>query len=145
MKINHLTGKVERGLVDSETKAAFERLLGGVAWMDITRADLAVYVQALQRRGSAPRTVDRTRINLVLRYMQRHLVGVMYRKIKPLLKLLGDSDSAFRAQEEECSRLALRGLAVLLMDDKSGGKSQSSSRDASTGAPPPPRLLMMLT
>ena len=59
-------------LVDEEMKASFDSLLGGVAWVVITRGDVAVYVQALQRRGSAPRVLDCRRINLVVRYLQRH-------------------------------------------------------------------------
>ena len=75
------------------------------------------------------------RVNLVLRDMERHRVGILYRKNKPPFKLLGYSDSAFRAQEEEASGLALRGLAVLLINDKPGGKQHSSIGDANIGVP----------
>ena len=50
-------------------------------------------------------------------------------------RLLGYYDSALRAREEESSGLALRGLAVLSMNDKSGGKQHSSTDNASIGVP----------
>ena len=80
-----------------ETRAAFESLFGGVAWMVSTRADVAVYVQALQRRGSGPRVVDCRRLNLVLRYLKRQLVGIRYAHVPAPHRLVGLYESAFRS------------------------------------------------
>ena len=104
----------EEDLVPEELHAKFSSLLGVVAWTVLTRADLAVYVQALQRRGAGPRLVDLRRLNLVLRYLKRHKVGIWSCKVPEPWRLTGFSDSAFRVQENESSGLALRGLAVLL-------------------------------
>ena len=97
-----------------ELAEAFYSLLGGVAWTVLTRGDVAVYVQALQRRGANPRVKDCYRLNMVLRYLKRHKVGLLFRKMDGELKLVGFTDAAFRAQVEESSGLALRGLAVVL-------------------------------
>ena len=52
-------GKTEdETLVDEALKESFSSLLGGVAWTALSGAESAVYIQALQRRGSKPRYVD---------------------------------------------------------------------------------------
>ena len=48
-------GKEEKVLCDTELHDAYRPVLGAVAWIVLTRAELAVYVQALQRRAHAPR------------------------------------------------------------------------------------------
>ena len=62
-----LVGRDDPEGVDDEAMAALESLFGGVAWMVLTRAGVAVYVQALQRRSSGARVVDCRRLDLVLR------------------------------------------------------------------------------
>ena len=107
----------ELDTVDDLTHNLYRKILGEVAWTMLTRADLAVYVQALQRRGAKPRVVDCRRINLVVRYLKRHATGIFYPKLAQPWRLVGISDSAFRAQEDESTGLALRGLTVLLSTD----------------------------
>lgn len=83
----------------------------------MTRADLAVYVQALQMRCAGPRCLDVRRRNLVLRYLRRHRISILYGTVPQPWRIVGYSDSAFRAQEDESSGLALRGLAAVLTTD----------------------------
>ena len=64
--------KDEEGLCDIALHDAYRSVLGAVAWIVLTRAELAVYVQALQRRAHAPRIEDCKRLNVVIRYMERH-------------------------------------------------------------------------
>ena len=120
LKLATLKGKPDDEQVDALFIEAFQRLLGGAAWTVLTRADVAVYIQALQRRGHVPRVCDCRRLNLVIRYLQRHRIGIRYLRMPERVKLLGFTDSAFRAQEGESSGLALRGLAVLLTPDVPG-------------------------
>ena len=54
MLTNRTTGEFEQDEVGVETKPSYGSFFGGVDWMVITRADLAVYVQALQRRERHP-------------------------------------------------------------------------------------------
>ena len=49
----------------------FRSCIGAIAWAVLSRADIAVYVQVLQRRGHAPRVVDIKRCNLVIRFLRR--------------------------------------------------------------------------
>ena len=97
-------------------------LLGAVAWTVLTRAELAVYVQALQRRAHAPRIKDCKRLNVVIRYMKRHKCGLKSIALKHPLKLVAFTDAAFKAQPEESTGLALRGLAAVLEEDDGGAK-----------------------
>ena len=69
-------GAVDEKEVEGQMKEQYHSLLGGVAWTVITRADILVYVQALQRRGAAPRNVDCRRLNLVVRYLKKHPTGL---------------------------------------------------------------------
>ena len=108
-------GKTEdEALVDETLKESFSSLLGGVAWTALSRAESAVYIQALQRRGSKPRYVDCKKINTLVRYLKRHKIGIWYGLFSGKVRLLPFTDSAFKAQEDEGNGLALRGLAVLL-------------------------------
>jgi hypothetical protein len=104
-------------LASSTLHAQYMTLLGGCAWCILTRADCAVYVQALQRRAHCPRLTDCRRLNLVVRYMKRVPVTLMYQRITGPLRLLCFSDAAFKAQEDESSGLALRGLIVLVIGE----------------------------
>ena len=105
-------------LVDEEMHEAYSSLLGGVAWLALTRADVAVWTQALQRRGHAPRHVDCYRLNKVLSWIKRHPLGIMYRRIEcERVRILGFTDAAYKTQPDDNTALALRGLAVLLAPD----------------------------
>ena len=50
-------------------------VFGVVVWTVLTRAELAAYVQALQRRAHAFRIHDCTRPNFAIRNMKRHKCG----------------------------------------------------------------------
>ena len=103
--------------VNDEASCAFSSLLGGVAWLCLTNVAIAVYVQALQRHGKAPRGQDLKRLNLALRWAKKHRVGILFRKVKGPLRLVAISDAAFKAVPDEASGLALRGAIVLLCSD----------------------------
>ena len=58
--------------------------------------------------------MDLKRLNVVLRFLKRQKVGIMYGKVEAPYRLSGYTDAAFKAQEDESSGLAIRGLAVVL-------------------------------
>ena len=120
LQLGDIRGRDEFELADEDHKSKFDSLLGGAAWTVLTRGDTAIYIQALQRRSAATRIIDLRRLNLVVRYLKRHKIGVKYLYLQGPVRLIGFTDSAFKAQEGESSGLAIRGLAVLLASDKLG-------------------------
>ena len=103
-------------VTEADAIAAYRSLLGGVAWLILTRAEAAVYVQSLQRAGATPTYGHLRRINVLLRYITKETSGLTYKTMQHPLKLVGMSDAAFKAQPEDSAGLALRGLAVLLVE-----------------------------
>ena len=97
--------------------AAYMSLLGAVAWMVNTRADVAIFVGALQRVAKNPRIIDMKRLNTVLKFMKKHQVITLFRKLTLPIKLIAISDSAFKRQDE--SPLACRGSMIALCEDRS--------------------------
>ena len=51
-------------------RGAYRSVLGAVAVTALTKADLAVYIQALQRRAHAPRIQECKRFNLAIKYLR---------------------------------------------------------------------------
>jgi hypothetical protein len=96
--------------------------------MILTRADLAVYVQALQRRASTPRIIDCKRLNLVVRYAKRHKIGIWYERLTGPVRLVCWSDAAFKAMPDEGSGLALRGCCVVLTSEMSKSPTSPDGR-----------------
>ena len=100
-----------------ELRGAYRSVLG-VAWTALTRADLAVYIQALQRRAHAPRIQYCKRLNVVIGCLQRRWCGLRSIQTKHPLNLAAFIDAAFEAQPEEPTGFALRGLAAILCEDR---------------------------
>ena len=80
-----------------------------VALTVLTRVEVAVYVQALQRRAHAARVTDCSRLNVVMRCMQKHKCGLKSVSLRHPLKLVGFTDVASKVQPDEPIGLALRG------------------------------------
>eukprot|EP00971_Amphidinium_carterae_P202416 4016265-Amphidinium_carterae.1 len=68
-------------------------VLGALAWLLQTRADIPVQVQALQRRGSAPRKLDLQRATVLVKYVQAKPVGLWLPALSPPVSLDLFSDS----------------------------------------------------
>ena len=99
---------------------AYRSVLGAVALIVPTRAELAVYVQAQQRRAQAPRITDLKMLNVVIRYTERHKCGLKSVQIQHPVKFTAFTDAAFKATFEEATGLVLRGLAAVLIEDNNG-------------------------
>lgn len=112
--------------VTMEIHAAFRSLLGGVAWMTQTRPDIVVYVSALQRVMAAPLNKHVVALNKVLRYIKSKPLKSVYRAVPNPWKLLVISDSAFKAEDQDC--LAVRsGLIALASKEPVAGTANSGS------------------
>ena len=118
MPLEGLKEMAAEDLVNEAHTSLYMSLLGGVAWMVLTRSDISVYVQALQRRAQTPRVEDCKRLNVVCRYIKRRPRGLRYRKFRKGIPqaIICFSDAAFKALVEESSGLALRGCCILLAE-----------------------------
>lgn len=112
-----LYNKDEGELCDTALHEAYRSVPGALAWAVLTRAELSVYVQVLQRRAHAPRVKDSKRLNLVIEHMKRHKCGLKSVKLSHPLELVGFTDVAFKAQRGELTGFALRGLAATLQEN----------------------------
>ena len=92
--------------------SAYITLLGGLGWVVNSRADVAVFCGALQRCAKSPKYVDMKRLNTVIKYIKKHPVVTLFRKLSGPLRVVAISDSAFRRQDE--SALACRGSMIVL-------------------------------
>ena len=80
--------------------AAYMSLLGGVAWVVNTRTDIAIFVGALQRVAKSPKYVDIKRLNIVLKFLKRHPIKTLFKRLNGPLRIVAISDSAFKRQDE---------------------------------------------
>ena len=100
-----------------ELVTLFMSLLGGLAWLVLTRLDICIYVQCMQRHAQNPRVEDVRKLNRLLRWVQKRPAGIVYFKRKGqelLWRLQAVSDSAFRSLEDNTTGLALRGFVIML-------------------------------
>ena len=106
----------------------FRSLLGAIAWCNMTRCDIMVYVVALQRQAHKPRVMHARRLNAVVRYAQRNPRGIRYAPMKrrpgvtPCQpadpRVLVVSDSSFKKEEDDGH--AMKGVFILLASGGTG-------------------------
>ena len=82
--------------------------------MTQTRADIIVYVAALQRIMAEPRNKHVIALNKMLRYIKRKPLTVTYKAVQNPWKLLVILDSAFKSEDQDC--LAMRSGIIALGD-----------------------------
>ena len=107
----------------TDLHVSFRSLLGAVVWMTQTRADIIVYVPALQRVMAEPRNKHAIALNKVLRYIKRKPLTVTYKAVQNPWKLLLISDSAFKSEDQDC--LAMRSGIIALGDKGPVGTAAS--------------------
>ena len=98
----------DKEVADTPLHEAYRSCLGAIALVVLSRADIAAYVQALQRRGAAPRMIDVKRCDLVIRYFKTCTCGIKAIKVKHMLKIIGFSDAACKALLDEPTGFSLR-------------------------------------
>ena len=98
---------------ESETDN-FNSLLGGLAWLLMSRADISAWIGFLQRLGRKPKRTHLKMINKVLRYCKRNSAIINYRRLpgKPYILLI--ADSAYTTNDDDTECIALRGYFVFL-------------------------------
>ena len=112
-----------------ELQTLFMSLLGGLAWLVLTRVDICIYVQCMQRHTQNPRVEDIKKLNRLLVWVQKRPAGIVYHRYndpKNRWRIQAVSDSAFRSLEDNTTGLALRGFIVILViydETTPGGKS----------------------
>ena len=95
---NLYSGQVDgKPIADTPLHEAVRSCLGAVAWAVLSRPDVVVYVQALQRRGASPMIIYVKRCNLVMRYLRRYKCGIKAICIQHPLNITGFTDAAFKA------------------------------------------------
>ena len=100
----------------------FRSLLGAIAWCNMTRCDIMVYVVALQRQAHKPRVIHARRLNAVVRYAQRNPRAIRYAPMQrqrsgtpcPVAdpRVLIVTDSSFKKEEDDGH--AMKGVFILL-------------------------------
>ena len=68
-------GKGDEAAGDGSCREAYRSIRGAIVWTVLTRVELAVYAQVLQRRVHAPEVTNCKRLNFVIRYMKKHKCG----------------------------------------------------------------------
>ena len=88
----------------------FMSLLGAVAWLVLTRVDIPVYVQALQRATHKATIGHCLKLNKIVRWLRRKECNLTFHSLSGRVRTLVVSDAAFR--REDPSALAMRGAIV---------------------------------
>ena len=97
--------------LDEEHVSKFMSLLGGLSWLIQTRADICVYVTALQRAATKATVAHVIKINKLTKWVRRKQCRLTYnRPTSHEFVLACISDSAFRT--EPGSSVALRGAMI---------------------------------
>ena len=98
----------------------YRSLLGAVAFLLLTRIDVAVFVSALQRWGHAPKIIHVKRLNVLTKWIQVNPKRLVYgsftvrgdRQVVTGVHQRAFSDSAFKKEEQ--TGHCMRGAAYLL-------------------------------
>ena len=112
MSLTSLPSDEESEVTESDLTSAYSSLIGGAAWTNLTRSDVAVHIGYLQRNAHAPRVKHFKALNTVVKWMKRTPCVLKHVAIKPPWSVLVMPDSAFKATEPDC--LAIRACVVVL-------------------------------
>ena len=99
----------------------FRSLLGAAAFATLTRADVCVFIVALQKAAHKSKVKHVKALNRLVRWMQKHPQALVYRPMDGPLCLQTHSDSAFK--KEETTGHALKGTVVMLTSINSSGRT----------------------
>ena len=103
-----------------EVHELYRSLLGAVAFLYLTRADVLVFITACQRHGHAPKVIHVKRLNTILKWIQAHPKRLKYSPFKHQdSHLCVVSDAAFKKEDEKDKAHSLRGTLYLRTDGRS--------------------------
>ena len=99
-------------------------LAGALAWLMVTMPAICIYVAYLQRQCQSPTWGHVRKANRLLRWIRANKArfGTWFRRLRPPLRVVALSDSAFKAQGYR--GLVMRGCVVLLSEV--GGDASSA-------------------
>jgi len=116
-------------LADTSLHKLYMSLLGAVAYTSHTRADVCVFVCALQRHLAKPKVEHVKKLNRLLRWLQRHPRKLVFKSCSQQpMHLRVVSDAAFKRETDD--GYALRGAFFL----RTAGVSKDLSMFTSTPA-----------
>ena len=86
---------------DDDMRQLYMSLVGAMAWLIMTMPAICIYVAFLQRQTQSPTLGHVRRANRVLRWIKRNKgrLGIWFRRLKPPLRVVTLSDSAFNARD----------------------------------------------
>lgn len=99
---------------------AYRSILGGLLWLNRTRADLAAELSQLQRKAASPVIEDLVQANVLLRRAKDFMeAAVLTYKKQPdgPKRLVVDPDSSFNAKDDPKSRSQAGWVVVLVPDN----------------------------
>ena len=99
-----LSIKKSEDAVSAELHSPYWSLLGAVALLLLTRADVAVYVYALQRWGHAPKVIHDKRLNVLTKWIQANPTCLVHRTFSARVNRQVDTGSRQRASSESMSK-----------------------------------------
>jgi len=103
--------------LDSDAPAELQKyymtLLGGVAWLCLTRPATCVYVSYLQRHAKKPTMRHIRDLNRLVRWNRKTPQSMVYRHLPGQLKLVVVPDSSFSAGDTE--GLVMRGCFIMIV------------------------------
>jgi len=106
--------------------SAFASLLGGLAWLLVTRADIAPYAGYMQRLTGKPKFRHIRMIYKVLKYCKRVSAPITYKRLNTTPRLSCVCDSAYQSTEGDADCIVLNGYFIFLAssDTAPGGQEQ---------------------
>ena len=123
MIVPDLRSRPAEEVVTTEIFEQFRSLRGAVAYTLLTRADVAVYVVALQRRQPENTTYAHIKaINAVVVRLQTCPVALTYKKLGAVTSFITISDSAFKKEDD--TGHAVKGVIILRVEH---GKYQTGN------------------
>eukprot|EP00975_Prorocentrum_lima_P011781 2506092-Prorocentrum_lima.AAC.1 len=93
----------------------YRSLLGALAWLLMSRADVAPFIGHLQRHAHKPQNTHVQVINRVLRFCKRVNTGMFYKKLVAPTRIVIVAGAAYKSNESIIECLAHRGYLVLLV------------------------------
>ena len=106
------TGQADDDLADVTLQGIYWSLLGGIAWLTLTRADISAFFWRFHRHSQKVTIQDVKGLNTLLRWIKRKPFRITYGRLETPVGLCVIADSAYRADDGDC--LALR-AAILVM------------------------------
>ena len=116
MSLTSLPSDEETEITEQDLRSSYSSLIGGAAWTNLTRSDVAVNIGYLQRNAHAPRVKHFKALNTVVKWMKRTPCVLKHVAIPPPWSVLVLPDSAFKACEPDC--LAIRACVVVLTQSR---------------------------